>query len=138
MLIDADDGLTLTDATCGIELAFVVPVATLDRPPKTALTLRVPRYATSWKPYLVDGVRPVTVHVIVLPIPLPASGVLHVPLVTFAAEPQVMGETAKRTSYDAGLPVPSSICVKVRVAVVSATDLTARSVTLPALVALIC
>ena len=40
-------GLTVTVAT-GAELDTVVPLATVDSPPKTASTFRVPRNATSW------------------------------------------------------------------------------------------
>ncbi len=44
------------------------------------------------------GVSPRTVHVVVLPTVVPASGVAHVPRATLVADVHVMGAGANRTS----------------------------------------
>ena len=46
---DAVPGATLTDATSALPAVAVLPVAMFDKAPNTALTFRVPRYATSSK-----------------------------------------------------------------------------------------
>ena len=78
----------------GGEVTVVAAAAIFESPPKTAFTFSVPRNGTSWKSYLVEGDRPSTVHVMLLPIAVPATGVVHVPLVTDGAEPHEIGETA--------------------------------------------
>src|SRR5690242_679511 len=77
--------------------AVVAWLATLESPPKTAFTFNVPRYATSWNWYAVDGASPSTVQVRVAPIAVPAIGTLQVPRVTSLAEPQEMAPAANRT-----------------------------------------
>jgi len=91
-------GLTLTEATGLGVPAAVVALATFDRLPNTASTFSVPRKAMSWKPYAVEADNPSTVHVRLVPIALPASGVAHVPRATAVAEPHEIGATANRTS----------------------------------------
>src|SRR5204862_7033974 len=89
---------------CGAEPPLVlegavVACAMFESPPNTAFTLSVPRTATSWKPYVVPGWSPKTVHVRSAPIALPASGVAHVPRVTLGSDPpHEIGATPKRTS----------------------------------------
>ena len=112
----------------------MVACAMFESPPNTAFTLSVPRKATSWKPYVVPGWSPKTVHVRSAPIALPASGVAHVPRVTLGSDPpHEIGATPKRTSQLAGSPVPSLTSVNARVAPVSVTPTTARFVTVPGL-----
>ena len=79
-----DDGVAL----------IVDAVATFDSEPNTALRLNVPLNGTSWTSYFVARVRPRMVHVWVLPVDPPASGVAQVPRATLVAEPQPIGLTA--------------------------------------------
>src|SRR5262249_11185182 len=97
-------GVTVTDPTAG---AVVVAAATFDHPPNTAFTLSVPRNATSSKLYAVPGVRPRTVHVIVLPMVVPTRGDLQVPRATLVADPHWIGAGANRISTAAVPPAPS-------------------------------
>jgi len=71
------------------------------------------------------------VHVKRAPTAVPTTGVEHVPSVTVVAEPQSIGGSAKRTTYRAGCPSPSSTSVNESVAEFWVTASTARSVTVP-------
>jgi hypothetical protein len=103
-------GATVTVVGVGVA-EDVVADAVFDRLPKTASTFSVPRNATSWKSYAVEGERPSTVQVSVPDVAVPLTGTAHVPVVTLAAVPQLRGDAAKRTSYFAGAPAPLDTCV---------------------------
>ena len=62
---------------------------------------------------------------------VPASGVVHVPLVTLVADPQLIVPGANLTSYLAGAPTPSVTSVKLNVAEVGVTLDTERLLTVP-------
>jgi hypothetical protein len=62
------------------------------------------------------------------------SGVAQLPLVTDAADPHEIGDCAKRTSYLAGCPLPSSTWVNARITFVLSREETPRFVTVPGLV----
>ena len=111
--------------------ANVVVVATLDKFPKTAFKLRVPRKAINWNWYWVVDAKPSTVQVLVAPIWLPTRGTAQVPKLTLGAEPQDMVGEDRRTSYLAGLPVPSLTSVKDKVTLFDATLATVRLETVP-------
>src|SRR5437868_6210716 len=81
----APAGDSVTDAIAAVD-APVVPVTGLDRLPKTAFRVSVPRYATSWNVYVVPAVRPSTVQVRFAPIVVPATGVAQVPRVTLGTD----------------------------------------------------
>src|SRR5437773_6152042 len=75
--------------------------------------------------------RPSTVQVLAAPIWVPASGVAQVPEATEDAEPQEITGESKRTSYLAGLPVPSLTSVKDRVTLLEPVLDTLRLETAP-------
>src|SRR5256885_2288467 len=107
-----------------------VPLGTFDRPPNTAVPLlRPPRNATSWNPYPIPRDRPSTVQLSFVPIADPARGATQLPRTTLGAAPQSIEPTAARTSYCAGLPVPSLTCVNDSVTDESVAPATARSLT---------
>jgi hypothetical protein len=93
---EAEDGFTVTLFTVcvGGGWAGVDTVAMFDSAPNTASVSNVPRKATTWKLYAVDGERPRTLQVIWLPADVPASGVAQVPSATDVADPHEIGAGA--------------------------------------------
>jgi hypothetical protein len=105
-------GATVTVVGVGVTgAAGVVTVAMFDGLPKTAFRFSVPKKEARRKSYVVDGLRPRTVHVSVPLVAVPLSGTAHVPCVALGEASQLMGEAATRTSYRAGVPKPLDTCV---------------------------
>src|SRR5207247_10692743 len=79
-------GVSVTLATGATTLVVVVPFTTFESGPKTALTLRVPRNATSSKPKAVPRASPSTVQLRFAPIAEPVNTNLQVPRPTSVAD----------------------------------------------------
>ena len=88
-------------------------------------------YATICTLNEVDGASPRTVQVSLPGLPVPTSGVAHVPCVTLGAELKSIGAADTRMSYDVVPPEPLATCVNCTVAELSVVDTTVRSVTVP-------
>src|SRR3954469_20465392 len=80
------------------------------------------------------GANPRIVQLREAPTVVPCIGTAHVPWLTSVADPQDMGDCAKRTAYDAAEPAPSETSVNATVSDVSVTSRNARSVTVPGFV----
>jgi hypothetical protein len=94
MPILAAEGDTVIDATGvggGGAEADVLAETMFESDPNTALKLSVPRNATSWKSYCVEGFNPRTLQTSWMPMPVPRMGTAHVPLVVEVAAPHEIG-----------------------------------------------